>query len=116
MQPLERVHVRRDKQGARVVLGRISDGPDRLAVAHPDAEILDALYLSTLARLPAEPEQQRLLKHLKDAKNHDEVVRDILWALVNTREFGKLHGLDKDVNAELTLLNKFGKVLEKEKK
>jgi RNA polymerase sigma factor (sigma-70 family) len=59
-----------------------------------DAEIVDALYLSTLLRLPAKAEHDRLATLLKKATNREEAVRDILWALVNSTEFGLVHGIN----------------------
>src|SRR5262249_5584095 len=67
-------------------------------------EILNAFYLAALTRRPLDQEKERMLKHLKDAANREEACRDVLWALVNSQEFLKLHGLDKrdlmDVSTE----------------
>lgn len=50
-------------------------------------EIVDELFLSVLARSPKADEKEDALKHLKEARNRQEAITDLLWALVNTREF-----------------------------
>jgi len=50
-------------------------------------ELVDELFLTTLARLPKADEKEDAIKHLQDAKNRQEAITDVLWALVNTREF-----------------------------
>lgn len=49
--------------------------------------IIDELYLRTLARFPEEKERALMLGHIKQVKNKDEGWRDLLWALMNSREF-----------------------------
>ena len=54
------------------------------------------------------------------AERREATERDLAWAVVNTKEFLKLQGLDKDAAAGLKLLNslveKWGKENEDEKK
>ncbi len=50
-------------------------------------ELVDEAFLATLSRLPTAKERADGLDHLKDAKNRTEGVTDLIWALVNTREF-----------------------------
>ena len=52
-----------------------------------DADLVDELFLSALARLPKASEKEAAVKHLSAAKTRAEAVTDLLWALVNTREF-----------------------------
>jgi hypothetical protein len=52
-----------------------------------DADLVDELFLSALARLPNASEKEAAVKHLGAAKARPEAVTDLLWALVNTREF-----------------------------
>ena len=52
----------------------------------PDGLIREA-YLRTLCRQPTDAEQDRARKHLAGADNLVAGLRDLLWALVNTREF-----------------------------
>lgn len=70
------------------------------AVERPDEERLGELYLSALARAPRQPELDAARAHLVKkrkavdpadgaarAKAEQEAFEDILWALVNTKEF-----------------------------
>jgi hypothetical protein len=50
-------------------------------------ELADELFLAALARFPKAEEKADAVKHLKDAKTRAEGITDVLWALVNTREF-----------------------------
>ncbi|HEY1190740.1 MAG TPA: DUF1553 domain-containing protein, partial [Gemmata sp.] len=50
-------------------------------------ELVDEAFLATLSRLPNAREKADGLEHLKGAKNRTEGVTDLVWALVNTREF-----------------------------
>jgi len=80
-----------------------------------DADLVDALFLATLMRPPAEAEKGLALKHLKDAQDREKACRDVLWALVNSREFVQLHGLGKDIKEALGFVNKIGEAWEKKK-
>ena len=50
-------------------------------------ELVDEMFLATLTRLPSADEKATALKHLTSAKTRGEAVTDLMWALVNTREF-----------------------------
>jgi hypothetical protein len=52
-----------------------------------DDELVEELFLAALTRKPKAEEKETALKHLKDARTRPEAVTDLLWALVNTREF-----------------------------
>jgi hypothetical protein len=52
-----------------------------------DDETVEEVFLSTLSRLPSAEERADALKHLKEGGNRTEAVTDLMWALVNTREF-----------------------------
>jgi hypothetical protein len=69
-----------------------------------DAEIVDALFLATMSRLPKESEKETALKHMTAGKDRGQAALDLAWALVVNKEFLKLHGLDKDVAESLKLL------------
>jgi RNA polymerase sigma factor (sigma-70 family) len=71
-----------------------------------DAELVDALFDAALNRLPAAEERANMLNHFQGGKDRFETGRDILWALVNSREFLKRNNLDRDVAGSLRLLNK----------
>jgi hypothetical protein len=70
-----------------------------------DAEIVDALYRASLKRAPDEAERAAATKLLDGAKDRTQKSRDILWAMVNSHEFLKLHKLDGKVAESLRLLN-----------
>ena len=57
------------------------------AAKKADDETIDELFLATLTRLPRADEKADAVAHLKNAKTRAEAVTDLLWALVNTREF-----------------------------
>ena len=50
-------------------------------------ELVDELFLATLTRFPREDEKTEAIKHLASTKNKTLAITDLLWALVNTREF-----------------------------
>jgi hypothetical protein len=50
-------------------------------------ELVEELFLATLTRFPKPDEKTEAVRHLATAKNKTEAVTDVLWALVNTREF-----------------------------
>ena len=52
-----------------------------------DEELADELFLAALARFPKPDERADAVKHLTEAKTRAEGITDVLWALVNTREF-----------------------------
>lgn len=52
-----------------------------------DEELVDELFLATLTRLPKADERDQAMKHLSSAESRAKAVTDVLWALVNTREF-----------------------------
>jgi hypothetical protein len=52
----------------------------------PDA-LIDAAFLRTLSRRPTVAERERSRSHLSKADNPAEGLRDLLWALLNSREF-----------------------------
>ena len=55
------------------------------------AALIEQAYLRTLTRKPDEAELARGTKHLDEAPNHVEGLRDLMWALINTQEFMANH-------------------------
>jgi hypothetical protein len=54
----------------------------------PNDVVVDELFLSTLSRLPTPDEKQKATEHLgKDPKKREAALQDLLWALLNTKEF-----------------------------
>jgi hypothetical protein len=58
-----------------------------LSAGKSDAEILEELYLATLCRLPSEREQSLLLARVAQAEQRRAGWEDILWGLLNSKEF-----------------------------
>ena len=58
-----------------------------LASEKSDSEILEEMFLSTLSRRPAPNEKDRLITRIASSKNRRETLEDILWAILNAREF-----------------------------
>jgi hypothetical protein len=52
----------------------------------PD-EIVDELYLATLSRFPSDAERQLMRQAFTEASDRREAAEDVLWTLLNTREF-----------------------------
>jgi hypothetical protein len=71
------------------LLGKITGGrlAKLLADARPDAAVVDELFLATLARLPDAREKQGALERVTSAGDRKAGFADIVWALINTREF-----------------------------
>jgi hypothetical protein len=68
----------------KLTAGRL---PKLLAEKRPDGEAIEELFLATLSRLPNDPERKAALAHLAEKKDRTKAFADVLWALINTREF-----------------------------
>jgi hypothetical protein len=58
-----------------------------LAAGKTDAQILEEFYLAALARYPTEQERSQLLAWLQARPNRRQAWEDLLWGLVNAKEF-----------------------------
>jgi hypothetical protein len=58
-----------------------------LAKKLPDKQMLDELYLVTLARLPLPGEVDAALRHVQTSADKRRAWEDVLWALINSKEF-----------------------------
>jgi len=77
-----------DTVNQRIRQGKIV--PDMLAAKKQPAEIIDALYLRALTRSPTEEEKKKLLAAVNEGKTPNEqreILEDIFWALLNSKEF-----------------------------
>lgn len=61
--------------------------PRRTAPAMEHPQLVEEAYLRTLSRLPSDEELQISLAHLKDSEDPATAAGDLLWALINTKEF-----------------------------
>jgi hypothetical protein len=69
---------------ARNVRGTLGQMLERQA---SDKQIIDELYLRTLAREPNDSERQRCLEYIASEQNREAALEDLQWALVNSTEF-----------------------------
>jgi hypothetical protein len=58
-----------------------------LAAGLPDRRIVDDLYLAALSRFPIPEESRSALQSLAASKDRQRTAEDLLWALLNTKEF-----------------------------
>ena len=49
--------------------------------------LVNDAYLRTLSRYPGEAELERSVAYINEADDTVDGVRDLLWALINTKEF-----------------------------
>jgi hypothetical protein len=54
---------------------------------HSPEALIDAAYLRSLSRRPTGTERQRALAHIAEAESQLAGLRDVFWALLNTKEF-----------------------------
>jgi hypothetical protein len=73
------------------LIKKVTDKDARLAkllTAEPnDGKLVEELYLYTLSRLPTAAERETSAKFIATAATRTEAFEDILWALLNRREF-----------------------------
>jgi hypothetical protein len=58
-----------------------------LATKADDRRVTEELYLTAFSRYPTAPELKEAVKALKTAKVREQAAQDILWALMNSKEF-----------------------------
>jgi len=70
---------------------RIAAGDGRVAKLVKDkkapAEAIEELYLASLSRPPTDAEKNKTLSYLDQQANKQQGLEDVLWALLNSKEF-----------------------------
>ncbi len=78
-----------------IVAAKIADGNGRIAkmmaAQKSSDEILQEIYLVTLSRLPSADELSFMKKMLEENTNATEAYQDLLWALINSKQFLFIH-------------------------
>jgi hypothetical protein len=73
------------------LLAKFNDPNGRLQTllksSKTDDEVLDELFLATLARMPSARDRKSFTEHRQMVGNRREALFDTMWALINTREF-----------------------------
>ena len=52
-----------------------------------DARLIDELYLSTVSRFPSDEERRQALDFVAQSDSRQAGMQDVLWSLLNLREF-----------------------------
>ena len=70
---------------------RLSDDKNRIRrlirEGKADREIVEELYLAALCRTPTEAESARALAYVADHPDREKAIEDVLWAILNSKEF-----------------------------
>ncbi|MCS6865790.1 MAG: DUF1549 and DUF1553 domain-containing protein [Gemmataceae bacterium] len=73
------------------VLAKFTDRNGRVAQLAASTltpeQLAEEIFLATLSRFPTPDEKTEAVKHLKQTANRTAAITDLMWALVNTREF-----------------------------
>ncbi len=71
--------------------GKVNSGKRIKQLLEPgrrDGDVVEEIYLAALSRRPSETEQQAALAHIgRDPQARAAAVQDVLWAVLNTKEF-----------------------------
>ncbi len=69
------------------IMKKISKGSIRELLSFGDRRLVTQLYLRILGRKPDAAEAEITTSHLSDAESRETSFDDLVWALINTREF-----------------------------
>lgn len=61
--------------------------PELLKSTADDGKVVEELYLAALSRFPTDKERQIQMEHVAGARSREAGMRDVLWSLLNVREF-----------------------------
>jgi len=74
-----------------LVLTQITHAAGHYDTIPDETQLVDELYLSILTRFPRDSEREPIVKHLRQATSRRLALEDVIWALLNTREFLVTH-------------------------
>jgi hypothetical protein len=69
------------------IVAKIKNGSIRELLSLDDDDLVGRVYLRVLGRKPTATELKIVLEHLKEAEAREVAFDDLVWALVNSREF-----------------------------
>jgi hypothetical protein len=82
-------------QNGDTLLQKISSPAGRLATLlnakKTDAQIVEELFVATLCRLPRAGELAAIQRTFAEGDSRDMVLRDVFWAVLNSKEFAFNH-------------------------
>jgi hypothetical protein len=82
-------------QNGEEPLRKVRDANGRLAGLlkefKDDGRVVEELFLATLSRLPNDAERAKVKEVLSGAESRDEAFRDLMWALMNAKDFAFNH-------------------------
>ena len=82
------LHLMNSAESFRKIRHRDGRAARLAASKRTNVEVIDELYLLTLSRSPSNAERQLLLEAFEQPEgNRREAVEDVLWTLLNTKEF-----------------------------
>ena len=81
------IRMRLDESGWIDEVAEAATGPKAKATAADRAGWIRLAWLRTVGRPPSETEVSRAERHLATSKSIPDGLRDLLWALINTKEF-----------------------------
>jgi hypothetical protein len=58
-----------------------------LDAGRSDSDILNEVYVAALARLPTQSERTAVTRHIGRGKDRRKAWEDVVWALLNSKEF-----------------------------
>ena len=70
---------------------KIKNGAINQLKSLAENELVNQLYLRILARYPTDAEREIGVAHFEELQNHDTAFEDLIWALLNSREFTTNH-------------------------
>ncbi|GIS61926.1 MAG: hypothetical protein CM1200mP2_41510 [Planctomycetaceae bacterium] len=81
------IRMRLDESGWIDEVAEAATGPKAKATAADRARWIRLAWLRTVGRPPSETEVSRAERHLATSKSIPDGLRDLLWALINTKDF-----------------------------